>query len=394
MDNAAQRGAYLARAGNCMSCHTPAGGMAYAGGRAIDTPFGTLWSGNLTPDRETGLGKWTPDDFWRAMHQGRSRDGRALYPAFPYPYFTRISRQDSDDLFAYLQTLPPVSKAQRPHELRWPYGSPVALNLWRWLYFREGPAATEPNRDPRWLRGAYLVQGLSHCGACHTPRNRWGASQDALDLGGAMMPDQKWFAPSLRSGAQGGLGDWSAQDIVALLRTGVSARGGSSGPMARVVLHGTQHLDPVDLEAMAVYLQSLGPGKDTTTAPVADAGPLHGKGLTAPTGKGRRDGVVLYDRHCAACHGEAGEGRPGVYPPLAGNRTVQQNPINNLIQIVLNGGYGPATTGNPRPHGMPPFVLQLDDADLAALLSHIRSAWGHRAAPVTELQVQQARKTP
>ena len=377
------RGAYLARVGDCMLCHTARGGAPFAGGRAIATPFGTVYSSNLTPDAATGLGRWSAAHFRRALHEGRSRDGRLLYPVFPYPHTTRVTDADADLLFDYLRSLPPVNQPDREHRLRFPYNTQAALAVWRALYFRPEPFRPDPARPPEWNRGAYLVQGLAHCGACHTARNALGGVRDALDLSGGLIPMQNWYAPALTSPAEAGLADWRVEDIVQLLQTGTSPRATVSGPMAEVVMHSTQYIDPTDLRAMAVYLKSLPQvGTDTDPREVQRAGiPLLARGSK------------LYGTHCAACHGESGTGVAGAYPALAGNRAVTMPATENLVQIVLNGGFPPATQGNPRPFGMPPFATTLSDGDVAAVLTFIRSAWGNRAAPVSEVAVSQQRSS-
>jgi mono/diheme cytochrome c family protein len=375
------RGAYLARAGNCMGCHTERGGTPYAGGRALATPFGTLYAGNLTPDVETGLGRWTAGQFWRALHHGRSADGRLLYPAFPYPYYTQVTRADADALFAYLGTVPAVHKPNQPHRLRWPYSSQVALAVWRTLYFRpaDGEAIAAVAAD----RGAYLVRGLGHCGACHSPRNALGATHDLMDLSGGLIPMQSWYAPSLAARSEASVADWPLEHIVQLLRTGVSPRGTVLGPMAEVVLSSTQHLTPADLQAMATYLQAL------PQAPAqAESDP---RVVPAASAAVRDRGGRLYGEHCAQCHGQDGRGVPNAYPALAGNRAVTLPVTANLVQVLLHGGFPPATQGNPRPFGMPPYALTLSDADIAALLSFIRGSWGNRGAPVSEFEVSRQR---
>lgn len=379
-DSLLARGAYLARAGNCAACHTARGGAAYAGGRGIATPFGTVFSSNLTPDETTGIGNWTPAHFWRAMHNGRSKDGRLLYPAFPYPNYTQVTREDSDALFAYLGSLPAVERAATPHALRFPYDSQAALAVWRALYFKPGVYETDPQRSAEWNRGAYLVRGLGHCAACHTARNALGASSEALDLAGGLIPMQNWYAPSLSSPLEAGVGDWDRQHIVDLLKTGVSARASATGPMAEVVLRSTQYLSDADLGAMAQFLKELAPPAPVA-APAAPAAPA------AMLSRGAK----LYEQHCAQCHGEQGRGVPRAYPALAGNRAVTMPETANLVQIVLNGGYAPATAGNPRPFGMPPFVLELSDSDIAAVLTHIRQSWGNQAGVVTPLEVNRMR---
>ncbi len=373
-----ERGAYLARAGNCMTCHTVRGGAPYAGGRAIDTPFGTVYTSNLTPDANSGIGKWSAAEFWRALHNGRSRDGRLLYPAFPYPNYTQVTREDSDALYAYLLSLPAAPKPNREHALRWPYGTQPALAVWRALFFSPGVYEPSPKQSTEWNRGAYLVQGLGHCSACHTPRNSLGATEDDLRLAGGLIPMQNWYAPSLASPAEAGVADWDKAHIVSLLKTGVSERGAVTGPMAEVVQQSTQYMNEADLSAMAVFLKDL--PQSPMPAPLKPMPAL----ANSPGGK-------LYTMHCAECHGTDGKGIAGAYPPLAGNRAVTMKSTANLVQIVLNGGYAPSTEGNPRPYGMPPFMLQLNDAEVAALLSYVRNAWGNNAEEVTAVEAARYR---
>ncbi len=368
-----QRGAYLARAGNCQACHSERGAPPWSGGRGIQTPFGTVYSGNLTPDPATGLGAWSNEDFWQALHHGRSRDGRLLYPAFPYTSYTRVTRADADALFAYLRSLPPVTRAATPHALRWPYGTQAALAAWRALYFEPAGGAAGLAEGER---GAYLVQALGHCSACHTARNALGASDRSLDLGGGAIPMQNWYAPALTSPLEAGVAHWSPAEVATLLKTGVAPRGSVTGPMAEVVLHSTQYLSDADLGAMAAFLRAL-PQQPAAAATVA--------------GVGSARGAKLYDQYCADCHGAQGRGVAAAYPALAGNRAVSLANPSNLVQMVLYGGFAPATTGNPRPYGMPPFALRLSDADVAAVLTHTRSAWGNRAPTVSELDVSRMR---
>ncbi|MEY2890992.1 MAG: hypothetical protein RJA98_900 [Pseudomonadota bacterium] len=375
------QGALLARAGNCAACHTTRGGAPLAGGRAILTPFGAVYGGNLTPDRATGLGAWSADDFWRALHHGESRDGRWLSPAFPYPHFTRVSRSDSDALYAYLRSVPPVAQAHKPSELRFPFNTQLALGVWRLFFFSAGEFQPDAAQSVEWNRGAYLVSGLGHCSACHAPRNALGAgSQDLLALGGGELPLQHWLAPSLRSPHEGGVADWPLSDVVALLRDGVSPQATVMGPMAEVVAGSTQHLPEADLRAIATFLKAL-PQDDT--APPAAAEPANV--LTLKLGR------EVYGQHCADCHGEQGQGAQGAYPALAGNRAVTQASPLNALRMVLVGGYAPSTAGNPRPWGMPPLGPTLSDAEVAAVVSYIRQSWGHSASAATVLQAQQAR---
>lgn len=380
-DSLIARGAYLARAGNCQACHTAQGGQAYAGGRGIATPFGTVFTSNLTPDDKTGLGTWSSAHFWRAMHNGRSKNGRLLYPAFPYTSYTQVTREDSDALFAYLSSLPPAVAPNLPHALRFPYQSQAALAVWRALFFSPGVYEADAARGAEWNRGAYLVKGLGHCAACHTARNALGASDQGLDLAGGLIPMQNWYAPSLASPYEAGVSDWDKQHIVSLLRNGVSPRASVTGPMAEVVQRSTQYLSDADLGAMAQFLKEL---------PAAHTAPPEPAAIKTG-GESVERAAKLYEQHCAQCHGAKGEGIANAYPALAGNRAVTMGQAVNLVQIVLNGGYAPATAGNPRPFGMPPFVLVLNDTDMGLVLTHIRQSWGNRASEITPLEVNRIR---
>jgi mono/diheme cytochrome c family protein len=379
------RGAQLARAGNCATCHTARGGVPSAGGRGIVTPFGAVVAGNLTPDDETGLGRWSADHFWRALHNGRSADGRLLYPAFPYPDFTRITRADSDAIYAYLRSLAPVRQANRPHALRFPYDTQAALAVWRALFFRPGEFVPDPRHDAAWNRGAYLVHGVAHCAACHGGRNFLGATPEGgMSLGGGLIPMQNWYAPALDASDQAGVADWPQDEIVALLRDGVAPRGSALGPMAEVVLRSTQHLPDADLRAIATFLKSLPQAPAATQdAPRADPDVL-------------ALGGRIYERHCADCHGADGRGArtaagAPIAPPLVGNRTVTMEPPANLVRVIAHGGYLPATRGNPRPFGMPPFSMTLQEHEIAAVATWLRQSWGAKAAEVRPQDVARYR---
>jgi mono/diheme cytochrome c family protein len=373
------RGAYLSRAGNCVACHTARGGAEYAGGRAVHTPFGALYAPNLTPDDATGIGKWSASEFWRAMHNGRSKDGRLLYPAFPYPSYTIVTREDSDALYAYLRSLPAVRQPDRPHDLRFPYKLQASLAVWRALYFRPSRLEPDTSRSSEWNRGRYLVRGLGHCIACHSGRNVLGATTGDIELGGGLIPMQNWYAPSLASSKEAGVADWQTDEIVALLKTGVSPRASVMGPMAEVVYRSTQHLTMQDVQAMAVFLKEL-PQADIPrqSADAADADVM-------------RLGEKIYRDRCASCHGDRGQGVPKIYPPLAGNRAVMLPSANNLVKAILHGGFAPTTAGNRRPFGMPPFSQVLSDAEVAAVATYVRQSWRNAAPAVSHLDAVRAR---
>ncbi|MFO1302231.1 MAG: c-type cytochrome [Burkholderiales bacterium] len=389
---APSRGEFLARAGDCIACHTARGGAPFAGGLELQTPFGRMVTPNITPDSATGIGAWTADDFFRAMHEGRSKDGTLLYPAFPYPSYTKVSREDSDAIFAYLRTFPPVAQKNRPHALEFPYNQRALLLAWRALYFKPGAFVPDPSRSPEWNRGAYLVQGLGHCDACHSPRNLLGATAQDAGLAGGLIARQDWYAPSLTSSREAGLGQWDVGEIADLLRTGVSARGAVFGPMSQVVHDSLQYLSEGDARAMAVYLKSLA---DAGTSKARAAEPAASSRMTESQLRASYDnGGALYDRHCKSCHGANGRGVPPAIPPLAGNQAIAMESPVNPVRIVLFGGFPPSTAGNPRPFGMPPFAYTLGDQDVADVVTYMRRAWGNRAAPVTAAEVAKYRSVP
>ncbi|MFT5532717.1 MAG: mono/diheme cytochrome c family protein [Burkholderiaceae bacterium] len=374
------QGKYLALAGNCMGCHTMRGGAQYAGGRPISTPFGTIYSPNLTQDKTSGLGNWSADDFWQALHNGKSRDGSFLYPAFPFTNYTRMTRPDSDAMYAYFKTLTPVDQNNRPNTLRFPYNQRALLSAWRVLYFTPGSQPVDASQSVAWNRGAYLVEGLGHCSACHASRTTLGGSTGGLD--GGLIPVLDWYAPSLTSSSEAGLGDWQQSHIVDLLQTGISPRGAVFGPMAEVVGASLQHLTEPDLQAMAGYLKSLPQTNEPALQPVV---------LDEST---RQLGSKLYEQHCVSCHRADGNGIPPHYPPLAGNRAITMASAINPIRIVLNGGFPPSTSGNPRPYGMPPFAAVLNDAEVAAVVSYTRATWGNVRPAVTAFEVARNRAIP
>ena len=382
-----KHGEYLARAGDCVACHTKPGDKLFAGGRPMPTPFGTLYSPNITPDKETGIGQWSADEFYSMMHTGRSRDGALLYPAMPFGAYTKVTRADSDAIFAYLQSVPPVRQPNRPHELRFPYNNRQLLIGWRTLYFREGEYQPDPSRSVEWNRGAYLVDGLGHCSMCHTAINALGGSSESKAFEGGLIPMQDWYAPSLTSNKEAGLGDWSIADIADLLQKGVSRRGAVYGPMAEVVYDSLQYLSDEDVRAMAVYLKSL-PQHAAANGSASENMSREERGLLVTLGG------KIYQAQCASCHGKSGEGKLPDFPPLANNQSIQMTSAVNPIRMVLNGGYAPGTTRNPTPYGMPPFAQSLTDDEVAAVVTYIRTAWGNRGAPVSAKGANALRSAP
>lgn len=375
-----EQGRYLASAGDCIACHTVPGAAPFAGGRRIETPFGDVFSSNLTPDDATGIGTWSSADFWRAMHYGKSRDGRRLYPAFPYTNLTHVTRADADALFAYLKSLPPVSSAAQPATVAFPYNTQLALRAWRALYFRPGELTANPQRSAEWNRGAYLVEGLGHCNACHGARTWLGGTDAAAGYSGGALPQLGWDAPPL--GTDHALSDAEAAELKELLQAGTSSRDVTTGPMAEVVFHSLQHLRDADLVAIVAYLRTL---------PAAHAAPARlGPRVGADEADALRElGGGVYREHCSDCHGEEGRGKPYAYPALAGNRLVTADSAGNALRTVLFGGFAPSTATNPRPYGMPPYAHRLSATEVAAVLTYVRSAWGNDASAVSPAAVSE-----
>lgn len=381
------KGEYLARASDCIACHSNPGGKPFAGGRPMATPFGTLYSPNISPDKQTGIGAWSADDFYTMMHTGGSRAGELLYPAMPFAAYTKMTRADVDAIFAYLKTVPAVHQTNRPQALRFPYNDRKLLLGWRTLYFSEGEYQPNASKSNDWNRGAYLVEGPGHCSLCHTPINALGGSSKDQAYAGGLIPMQNWYAPSLTSNREAGLGDWSLRDISELLQSGVSTRGAVYGPMAEVVHNSLQYLSDADIHAMAVYLKDL-PGATTSTEPL----PSHAN--DAETLRLGPLGKKIYTQQCAVCHGGNGEGRGSDFPPLARNPSISMTSPVNPIRMVLNGGYPPGTQRNPRPYGMPPFAQELSDEEVAAVVTYIRTAWDNRGTPVSDRDVNTLRSAP
>ena len=334
-----ERGAYLARAGNCMGCHSMAGAAEFAGGRGVETPFGTIFAPNITPDPTTGIGNWSSSEFWRAMHHGRSKDGRLLYPAFPYPSYTNMTREDSDALHAYLRSIRPVEQINKPHDLPFPYNTQAALAIWRALFFKADSLEHDAGKSADWNRGRYLVDALAHCSACHSSRNVLGATSLNAEFAGGLMPDETWYAPSLADPHEAGLQTLPRQEAVKLLKDGVNAHAGVSGPMAEVVYSSTQYLSPEDLNAMVEYLAAI-PVRESEKKEIARANP----DLLAAGGK-------LYEQHCASCHGDKGQGAPSIYPALAGNRAV-------LLRFTQQPGADHPHGGLPAHHAWQPAAVR------------------------------------
>jgi len=362
-----ERGRYLAAVGDCTACHTGPAGPAFAGGLALNTPFGTIYSSNITPDRKTGIGAWSEDDFWRALHDGKRRDGSQLYPAMPYPWTTHVTREDSDAIFAYLRTLPAVERPKPANDLFPPLNLRVSVDAWNLLYFKPEIFAPDPQQSEAWNRGAYIVTGLGHCGACHTRLNMLGAAEDSHPLQGNTLDG--WYAPDIAGKPPSGPGAWTDDETVAYLQTGRNDRALATGPMADVVMHSTQHMTPADLRAISVYLHALPNAAPTPSAPAADA-------------KRHAAGMALYQDNCAACHGAQGNGATQLIPSLIGDGAVTGADPITVLRAILHGATGNHTSFAPSDPAMPAFDWKLSDAEVAAVATYVRTSWGNQASAV------------
>lgn len=377
-----ERGKYLVQAGDCAACHTNPGGKPFAGGLPIATPFGTIYSTNITPDPQTGIGKYSVDDLYQAMHRGVRRDGEYLYPAFPYPWFTKITRDDVRAMKAWLDTIEPVQQADRKPELPWPLSMRVVMKGWNALYFHEGEYRSNTGKSAEWNRGAYLVEGLGHCGACHTDTSVLGGPKRGEHLQGGDF-GERWYAPSLAGGLREGLGNWSEQEIVEYLKTGANAHSTAGGPMGDVIRHSTQYLRDDDLKAIAVYLKDL-------PAPEGARGSDEAKAKDDAAQAYAR-GKAVYVDNCTGCHMEDGKGLADIFPALAGSSAVQAQNADTLLHIVLAGAAAVQTPGKPTGFRMPSFDWKLDDDDVAAVVNYIRHDWGNRAPDVDSKEVAKVR---
>ncbi len=352
------RGKELATAGDCTSCHTAPGGKAFAGGLEMNTPFGSLSTPNLTPDDATGLGKWSEADFYQAMHEGIRRDGAYLYPVFPYPSFTKVREDDVKAIWAYLRTLKPVNAPRKPSNMQFPFNVRAGLLVWRQLYFNQGTFRPDPKWSKEMARGAYLVQGLGHCGTCHSPRTILGGTETNDALAGGDV--DTWFAPDISSNIYDGLGDWSIDQIVDYLRKGAAkSKGKAFGPMQEVVHNSLSKLPDEDIKAIAVYLKATPPESYP-----ADSDPdLH-----------KRAGGLVYLNNCSTCHQPNGEGIAGSIPNLAGNGAVAAEQPDNVISAALGG-----LPGGGKSPAMPSFAGTLTDQQIADVVNYVRNSWGNYA---------------
>ncbi len=373
-----ERGRYVAVLGDCVACHTVLGGKPFAGGVALETPFGKLVGPNITPDMETGIGSWTEADFQRMMHEGRGKDGVRLYPAMPYPAYTKVTPEDVSALWAYFRTIEPVKNQVNSNQLPFPFNIRLANLGWNIFNFKKGIYKPDAGKSAAWNRGAYLVEGLGHCGTCHTPKNILFGDQDSKALQGAVL--QNWFAPNITVDKHAGLGRWSNDEIVRYLKTGANRFAIASGPMAEVVHYSTSNMTDSDLIAIAAYLKDSGPQTDTRATSISSS---DSRMVT---------GQAIYDDRCAACHKRSGEGVPNLFPRLAEAPAINSTDPTSLVRVVLAGARAGSTDGAPTGPAMPAYAWNMTDDDIANVLTYIRNTWGNAAEPVSPRAVQHLRE--
>jgi mono/diheme cytochrome c family protein len=372
-----QRGRYLTDMGDCGACHTlPGSDQLLAGGRPIETPFGTLLAPNITPDRETGIGAWTDDEVVNSLTKGTGRNGIHLYPAMPYTYSTKITRNDALAIRAYLNTIPAVRNPVQPNQLPFPFDVRAGLIAWDALNFRPGEFQPVAGKSAAWNRGAYIVEGLTHCGLCHTPKNAAGGDETSQRFKGYAL--QGWFAPDITNDTRRGIGNWTVEDVATYLKTGHNRFTAASGPMAEMIMDSTSKLTDADLNAIAVYLKDQPVPSATETAGAPDAGIM-------------RSGEAIYAVQCAACHGPDGSGVDGLFPVLKSSALVQSLDPASVLHVVLRGSRSAATDPAPTAAAMPSFGWTLSDFEVAAVSTFVRNAWGNRAPPVDTATVGRAR---
>ena len=374
-----ERGRYLAVLGDCISCHTAPGGKPFAGGAALETPFGALIGPNITPDIATGVGAWSEEDFRRAMHEGIGRGGARLYPAMPYPAYTKVTRDDVSAIWAYLRSLDPVRNEVQPNQLKFPFNvRRPATSTWDLINFQPGVFQPDPAKSNAWNRGAYLVEGLGHCGTCHTPKNITGGDRGSEALQGALLQD--WYAPDLTEDPRTGIGSWSIEEIVRYLKTGANSYDIASGPMAEAVSNSTSKMTDADLLAIATYLKDRAPRSGRAVTALAAANPR----MVA--------GQAIYEDRCAACHSHSGAGVPNLFPRLASAPLVQSADPTSLIRVVLIGSRAVATSAAPTAPAMPAFGWNLNDTEVADVLTYVRNTWGNAASAVQPEDVTKLRE--
>jgi mono/diheme cytochrome c family protein len=375
-----ERGRYLSVLGDCAACHTAPGGQPFAGGLALQTPFGKLVAPNITPDRETGIGNMTDQEFIAALHEGRGMNGKRLYPAMPYPAYTKMSEEDVLALRAYFATVLPVSNRVIANQLPFPFNIRQAMMFWNTVNFTPGRYRPDPQKSAEWNRGAYIVEGAAHCGTCHTPKTILGGDKNDEALAGAAL--QGWFAPNITTDSHRGIGAWSKDDLIEYLKTGTNNWTLASGPMAEAVTHSTSRMTDEDISAIATYLKDSGE-RDSTRKPdpvVAEENVM-------------RAGAAIYKDSCAACHTDSGTGEVHLFPRLAGSPLVQSDDPTTLVRMVLLGGRAASTASMPTAPAMPAFDWRLNNAQIAAVLTYVRNSWGNAASAVSSVAVANQRDT-
>jgi mono/diheme cytochrome c family protein len=387
------RGEYIAVLGDCAFCHTRPAGPAYAGGRALRSPIGVIYSSNITPDRVTGIGSYSLPDFMRVIRLGVTPDGTRLYPAMPYTAYAKVSDEDLQDLFAYLQSGPaPVRQASPAGEMVWPLNIRWPLAFWILAFHDNSRFIADASRSAQWNRGAYLVQGLAHCGACHTPRGLFFQEKDVSGKTTAYLSGTEFDGASpinLRGNSGDGLGRWSSSDLANLLKSGSNEHSAVTGAMADAVRHSTQYMTDDDVTAIAVYVKSLSPAPEDGRAKfLASDSTLR----TVMAGNERSVGGRIYMDSCAACHRLSGQGENLTFPSLAGNPSVLSSNPASLIGVILGGARMPSTALAPTGLTMPGFDWRYDDIDIAAVATFTRSSWGNDAPPVSAAQVAKVRR--
>ncbi|MDP1771215.1 MAG: cytochrome c [Methylobacter sp.] len=389
------RGAYLARVGDCIACHT-AGPQSppFAGGLPLNSPFGIIYSTNITPDPVTGIGNYSLKDFSRAVRNGVAKDGRRLYPAMPYPSFTAITDDDIRALYVYfMNEVEPIHHKPPETKLPFPFNIRLSLFFWDAAFVKHKRFEPIDDHDAQWNRGAYLVRSLGHCGACHTPRGlafqeKAYTESSPKYLRGALVDN--WFAANLRGDPGSGLGRWSEADIAAFLETGHGAQIAAFGSMIDVIENSTQYFHKDDLNAIAHYLKSFPAyGEKATYKPDTPAAAIALSAIV--TGDVERPGAGLYQSFCVKCHQETGTGESGKFPKLAGNSIVMSEKSTSLIRLLLEGSKTAQTRGGSKPQEMPRFAEKFSDQQIAEVLSFIRNSWGNTASPVTTRQVSSLR---
>jgi len=373
-----ERGRYLTVASDCAACHNdPDGDTPFSGGRPIPTPFGAILAPNITPDPDTGIGNLSEAQFDAVLREGKLSDGKREYPAMPYPYYAKLSREDVLAIRTYLNTVPPVRHAVVTNNLRFPFNMRSLMGFWNAFYFTAGEFQPDSSHSSAWNRGAYLVEGPGHCGACHTPKTLLGGDRPQLELQGLAL--QGWFAPNITNDERSGLGRWSLGDIVDYLKRGHNRFAAASGPMAEEVAHSSSRMTNVDLMAIAGYLKAK-PGQSDDHQPLA------------PTDPHMAAGAAIYGDLCSACHKADGLGVPYLFPNIATSASVASREPTTLIRVILEGAQSVATDEEPTSPAMPAFGWQLTDGQVAAVSTYIRNSWGHAASVVTERNVRSARE--